>query len=425
MSAGRVDAGGVTGWLGRGAVAAVLLLPVFLLHGRGLADALITLVAVLFLFRSALDRSWRWLRTPWLLAGLAWWGWQVVCSVAPGGGALLQAVALLRFLVFAAALEWWVLAAPSVRSWLARALRWSAFYIAAQCVLQLATGRNLYGYGRGPDRELTGPYEHPRAGPPLVRLLYPALVPLAAKASAWAGMAWLLGGLAVMFLIGQRMPFLLALLGLFTTALFLPRLRVAVLGAALLAGALAAASPVVAPAAYYRLVTKFSAQMEGFADSPYGQIAARAWAIARARPWMGGGYDAFRRLCENPAYFQGWPSANGGGDGGGASICVQHPHNHYLEALVNAGWPGLLLFAALVAAWLWSVGRGLWRTPDPLRAGLWSAVLLHEFPLASSNAFASMPVTGWFVVLLGLGLAEARAYMGATSFKGRPPCPTR
>ena len=401
------------------AVGAVLLLPVFLLHGRAVADTLIALVAVLFLLRSALEGAWQWLRTPWLMAGLPWWGWQVACSVPAGSGALGQATALLRFLLFAAALEVWVLAAPGVRRWLARVLCWSAFYLAAQCVLQLATGRNLWGYGRGPDRELTGPYEHPRAGPPLVRLLYPALVPLAARGAAWAGMAWLLGGVVVMFLIGQRMPFLLSLLGLLATALFLPRLRVPVLGAAVFVGTLAAASPWLAPAAY-RLVTKFSAQMEGFADSSYGQIAARAWAIARVRPWTGGGYDAFRRLCADPAYFQGWH----GGDGGGAAMCVQHPHNHYLEALVNAGWPGLALFTLLVGAWLWQVGRGLWRAPEPLRAGLWTAVLVHEFPLASANAFASMPVTGWFVVLLGLGLAESRAYMGAKSLQGRIPCPT-
>lgn len=403
------------------AVAATLLLPPFLLHGRGVADALLGLVAVLFLAHAVRTRDATWLRAGWLRVGLVWWTWQVLCSLPAGTAALVQAAGLLRFLLFAAALEHWVLAGEATRRRLARLLRWSAFYIAAQCLLQFATGRNLFGYPRGADRELTGPYQNPRAAPPLVRLMYPALLPLAARARPLAGAAWLAGGLVVMFLIGQRMPVLLALLGLFTTALFLPRLRAPVLGTCIVLGALLAASPVLAPAAYYRLVTKFSGQMEAFADSPYGQIAARAWAIARAHPWTGAGYDAFRRLCDDPAYFQGWH----GGDGGGAAMCVQHPHNHWLEALVNAGWPGLVLFGALVAAWLLRLGRGLWRAPDPLRVGLFTAVLLHEFPLASSNAFASMPVTGWFVVLLGLGLAETRAYISAQTFRKPPSWPTR
>ena len=396
------------------AAAATLVMPVFLLHGRGIADGLLVAVVVLFLLHAARGRWWAWLRTPWLVVGLVWWGWQVACSAPAGAGSFVQAAGLLRFLLFAAALEHWVLTGPAVRRWLARVLRWAAAYLALQSLLQLVTGRNLYGYGRGPDRELTGPYEHPRAGPPLARLLYPAILPPAARLRPWAGALLLAAGLATVLLIGQRIPFLLSVLGLFTTALILPRLRVPVLAAAVAGGALLAASPVLAPAAYYRLVTKFSAQMEGFAGSPYGGIVARAWAIARAHPWTGGGYDAFRRLCPDPAYFRGWD----GGDGGGAAMCVQHPHNHYLEALVNAGWPGLALFAALVAAWLLRLGRGLWRRPDPLRAGLFTAALLHEFPLASASAFASMPLTGWFIVLLGLGLAETRAYMERTAHGG-------
>ncbi len=151
--------------------------------------------------------------------------------------------------------------------------------------------------------------------------------------------------------------------------------------------------------------------MEHFPDSHYGQIAARALAIAVARPVLGSGFDGFRRLCGDPAFFQGWHADNGGG----AAICVQHPHNHYLQALTESGIPGLLLFSALILAWLRGMGRGLWRDPDPLRVGLFVAVLIQEWPLASASAFSSMPLSGWFFVLLGLGLAETRAYMTAKS----------
>ena len=134
----------------------------------------------------------------------------------------------------------------------------------------------------------------------------------------------------------------------------------------------------------------------------------------------GAGFDAFRRLCGDPAFFQGWH----GDDGGGAAICVQHPHNHYLQAFTEAGIPGLLLFCALVLAWLRGVGRGLWRDPDPLRVGLFVAVLIQEWPVASASAFSSMPLSGWFFLLTGFGLAEARAYMTANSLE-ELPCPTR
>ena len=222
-------------------------------------------------------------------------------------------------------------------------------------------------------------------------------------------MAAVLASLALVVLMGQRMPLLLTGLGLFTAALLLPRLRVAVLWAALLAGALLAASRTVSPEAHYRLVTKFSAQMAAFPDSAYGQLAARSVAMVRAHPLTGLGFDAFKRDCADPAYFQGWA----GGDGGGAGICVQHPHNFFLQAAVEAGLPGLLLFGLMAGAWLLGVGRGLWRQPDPRRAGLFIAALLHLWPLSSTSAFTSMPLSGWFFLLLGLGLAEGRAYIVA------------
>lgn len=399
-----------------------LLLPLFLLHGRGIAEALLILLGLLFVGRSAWRREWGWLRPAWMRIGLVWWGWLVLCTLPAGPAAVVQAAGLLRFLLLVAALEHWTLRDPAIRAWLARLLRWAALYIALQSLLQFASGRNLFGYPRGADGELTGPYANPRAGAPLSRLLFPAVLPVLARwvgGAAWrpAGAVLLaLASVGVMVLIGQRMPLLLTFLGLFVTALLLPRLRSAVLAALVASGLLLGVTSVVSPPTWNRLVTKFAAQMQDFPDSHYGQIAARAVAIARDRPLLGAGFDGFRRECGNPAYFQGWS----GGDGGGAAICVQHPHNHYLQALAESGIPGLLLFGALVLAWLHGVGRGLWRHPDPLRVGLFAAVLIHEWPVASASAFSSMPLSGWFFVLLGLGLAEARAYMSAGA-PHRPP----
>jgi len=402
--------------LDRAGLALTLTLPLFLLHERGIAEALLILLGLLFVARCVALRDWAWLRRGWVRIALVWWGWLVVCSVPAGIGPAIQAAGLIRFLALVIALEHWTLRDAAARAWLARLLQWAALYIALQCLLQFATGRNLYGYPRGPDGELTGPYAHPRAGPPLSRLLFPAMLPVIGRwmsmtgSRPFAGVLLTLAGVAVMVLIGQRMPLLLTFLGLFATALLLPRLRGVVLFSLVAAGLLLAVAPVVSPPAFNRLVTKFSGQMQHFPDSPYGQIAARAVAIGSAHPGTGAGFDAFRRLCSDPAYFQGWH----GDDGGGAAICVQHPHNHYLQAFTESGVPGLLLFCALILAWLRGVGRGLWRDPDPLRVSLFVAVLIQEWPIASTSAFSSMPLSGWFFLLLGFGLAETRAYMTAT-----------
>lgn len=399
--------------LDRIAQALILLLPITLIHGRGLAEAIVIALSALFLARSALQKDWTWFRRLWVRIALAWWAWLLLCSARQGWDSTVQAMGLARFLLLTAALEHWVLRPAPTRLWLARILRLAAAYLAAQALLQFATGRNLYGLPRSGDGELTGPYRNPRAGAPLSRLLFPAILPPIARWTAHpglqrvAGLALLPASVATMVLIGQRMPLLLTGLGLVTTGLLLPRLRPLVLGAVLAASLLLAATPIVSPPTFTRLVTKFTSQMEAFPESHYGQIAARALAIAQAKPLLGAGFDGFRRDCPDPAYFDGWRLGNRpNNDGGGADICVQHPHNYYLQALVEGGIPGLLLFTALALAWLTRLSRGLWHHPDPLRAGLFTAALIQLWPLASTTAFTSMPLAGLFFVLLSLGLAE-------------------
>ena len=397
------------------AAALALILPIFLLHGHGVADAIIVLGDALFLVHSALMRDWAWLRRVWVRIGFVWWVWLVLCSARWSGGQFVQALLIVRFLLLVAALENWILRDVAARRWLAWLVRAAFLYIALQSAVQFATGRDMYGWPRGADGELTGPYREPRAGPILARLFFPALLPPVARLFADAGWRplWgalvLLVGVALMVLTGQRVPFLLTVLGLFVTALFMPRLRGPVVMALVGAGLLLAASRVVSPPAFHRQVEKFSYQMEHFPVSDYGLILARALAIGGGHPVLGRGFDGFRDACKDPAYFHGWH----GGDGGGAAICVQHPHNHYLQAYVESGVPGLVLFCALVAAWLAALLPGLLRDPDPLRVALFVAALLHEWPLASSSSFEAMPLSGWFFLLLGLGLAETRAYIAA------------
>jgi len=403
--------------LDRAGVIFTLSLPLALLHIRGLAEILFVVLSVLFLVRSIMLRDATWLGAWWMRIGLVWWAWLVLCTVLAGGGLgpVVQALGMGRFLLLAMALGHWTLRDGTIRTWLARLLRWAALYIGLQSLLQFAVGVNLYGYPRSGDGELTGPYAHPRAGPPLARLLFPALLPPLGRLLAgpgWrpvAGAALAVGSVVTMVLIGQRMPLLLSVFGLFITALLLPRLRGAMFATCIAASLMLTATSVVSPPAFYRLVTKFSRQMEDFPDSHYGQIAARSLAISAAHPVFGTGFDGFRTGCEQQQYFVGWH----GDDGGAAAMCVQHPHSHYMQALVESGWPGLVLFCALVLAWLQALGRGLWRDPTPLRVGIFVAALLHEWPIASTSAFSSMPLSGWFFVLLGLGLAETRAYMTA------------
>jgi hypothetical protein len=402
------------------ALVAMLLVTPALLNARALADVLFSVTAMLFLIDCARTRRWAWLRQGWVPFAGAWWIWEMICSLPlppPFYGSwpsLVQAFVMVRFFIFAAALEHWLLREPRARLWLRWVVQAVAAYIGIQVLYQWATGRNFYGFGRWADGELTGPFYKPRAGPELVRILFPALLPpvmalINQKGIMFRAAGVVLAGLgiAVMVLIGQRMPVLLTILGLLVSALLLPRLRPVAIAAILVGALVLAASPVISPPTYYRLVQKFTRQMDHFEISPYGLLLRRADEITEQHPILGRGFNGFRIGCADPRYFVGW-THNPGDNGLGASICKQHPHNFYTQASTDGGYPGLILFSLMVLAWLRDMGRGLWREPDPLRVGLFAAALVHLWPIASTSAFTSLPVSGYFFVVLGWGLAETR-----------------
>lgn len=402
---------------------AVILVPVFLVHGRLIADALMAATGLAWAVRAGLRRDLSAFRRPWFVAALLWWAWVVACSVplAGRGGvmSLLEAVVTLRYPLFLAAAELWALEAGWARRGLRATLSLALLYIGLQAATQFFTGKNWFGYGRWPDGELTGPYDKPRAGGQVEMLFYPVLLPPVARLLApgnplirrLAGIGLGLLGLALIVLIGQRMPFTLTFFGLFVAALFLRPLRPYLLAGAAAAVVLVGASAVISPPTFYRLVTKYSTQLEHFPESPYGVIFARARAMVTAHPVMGLGHDGFRNYCGDPRYFHGWRwPADPSDDGGGMAGCQQHPHNLYLEAAVNGGLVGLGLFVAMALSWLGALGRGLWREPEPLRVGLFVTAVLFLWPVASSSSFSAMPLSGFFFVELGLGLAEARLW---------------
>ncbi len=265
--------------LDRTALVCVLLTPLMLLHAHAIAEVTIGITDVCFLAHSARARDWSWLRPVWMRLSLLWWAWLVVCSIPipalslgeAGWGGLVQALAIVRFVILLAAMRHMVLRDPAARRWLGWVIAVSAAWIAAQSLLQYATGHNLFGNPRGGDGELTGPFRKPRAGPPLSRILFPVVIPPVAALLARRGIAakaggflLLLGTIVVMVLIGQRMPLMLTGLGLVVCGLLLRRLRPAVLAAGIAGLVLVGATVVVSPPTYHRLVLKFTTQMDHF-----------------------------------------------------------------------------------------------------------------------------------------------------------------
>ncbi|GBR70194.1 O-antigen ligase family protein [Gluconobacter kanchanaburiensis] len=397
---------------------ATMILPLALTHVRVAGEADLDLLAILLLLHSAMigrqQGGWDWFREPWVVATFCWWGWQVLCTlwVSPGHGALVQSLLAIRFPLAAAAMGCWVLRDAVWRRrvlWLTCAC---GLYIALQILVQAVFGRNLFGIPRFHDGTLTGPYEHPRAAAPLSRLVLPLLMVGCAMAEeARSRLMRTLGlcaatvlAVGVMVLAGQRMPLALSLLGIGVCALLYRPMRPAALAAAAMLPALVLVARIFSPGSFFHLVTLARQQLTHFGQSPYGEIYTHAVVMAQAHPWLGQGYDAYRHYCSDPSTFHGlsWLS-DAVPEKGWFDLCVQHPHSHYLQALVNSGVPGLLLFTLMVATWLKTIWPG--QNGRAVSIGLFAAVLIQEWPIASTSDFLNLPLSGWGFLLLGLALA--------------------
>jgi O-antigen ligase len=409
-------------WAGYGCV---LALPLALLHARAVAEMLIAGADVAFLLRAWRAGDWGWARERFAAAALVWWAVQAAASVLAMADVGL-ALAAVRFPLLAVAtaaslrggvgrarVVWWVIAAAFV-------------WIAVECWQQALFGSNLFGQPRWSDGALTGPFNKPRAGPALILVFFPVVVPavsaLLARPLVWArGAALLVAACsaATVVLVGQRMPTLLLAIGMALSALFVRGLRVAFAAAVLAGGAVLAAAPYATPAMYEKLVTHTEAQLGDFAHSAYGEIWVRAAVLAEQRPWTGWGFDGFRRHCNDRAAVRGLPvlGVTQADADSATDACNIHPHNYYLEAANNGGLPLLAAFVAMVAAALWRV----WAAGS---TGVLIGAIVAFWPIASTSGFHTLPNAGWVFLLLGLGfsgLPPAGKGFALASHWGRGP----
>lgn len=406
------------------ALIATLLVPLGLLHAFVLAEICIGITDVLFLARSFATRDFAWAKRGWVKIALIWWAWLLLCSTPLPWGSFGsagwdmgfgQAFVCLRFILFTAALQHWVLTSRESRRLAAWALSLSALWIGIESWQQFLTGHNIFGDPRWVDGSLTGPFWKPRAGALYMHILYPAMLPAVAAllgssrtARYLQGLALAVAGILTSVLIGQRMGVALTGLGLVIAAFYLPRLRWPAAIAIIVAAGFLLASPILSPGTHAKLVGETDKNLSDFSQSPYGELYTRASVMGLQSPIHGWGYNGFRELCPEPRFNGGLPTLNIPPTQLGLGACNLHPHNYYMQAFTDAGVPGLLLFVLLALWWLKDMAAGLRRHRSPLQIALFIAVVTYLWPIGSTDEFPVLYMLGWLFFMLGLGLALKR-----------------
>ncbi|HEV7457829.1 MAG TPA: O-antigen ligase family protein [Roseococcus sp.] len=392
------------------AMAVGVAIPWVVIASRSAAEAVVAGLAAGFLLHLLATRNAAPLRAPWFLLAMGYWAWLVLATALAGAqpDQMLAALTWGRFPLATLAIATWAFSSARAQRLALWALAGAVLFVGLEIWLQFIFGHGLVRSGTALPGYLPGPFLRPRAGGYLAVTLWPVLVPAVVLLAAYgmrghvAGVTLVALAVGAVLMAGQRSPLIMVLFGLVLAALALRPLRlpalVAVLGGATMLGLAA----IVAPNTFYRYAIHLPQLLANFPETHYGQILARALAMVEAHPWLGAGAEAFRTGCYDPRFHIGW---GGVGDGGGAAMCVTHVHHFYLEALVDAGIPGLVLFTASCLALLWALGRGAER--DPLRLGLFLSALIALWPVATAGAYAGIDQAALRVFLMGLGLALA------------------
>lgn len=381
-------------------------LPILLVSGRAAADSALSLAAILFLVRSIATGDWSWTRRTWVRVAFGLWIWMLIISnfAYKVGPSYTEALAWMRFVVFAAAAEGWILD----RTWIRRLIYVSGavlLFTTGDAVLQYMSGHDLFGYPSYSPTRLTGPfYPHPEVGMYMTRLFFPAIVgafglaAVSGRAKMWRLVTTAIAVVifAAIFLSGERAALILTLFGLVLIVLTWQGWRRALIAIAAIA-ALAVFMVDLNPPIIQRQLESTAQVLSTFKQSDYYHLWETGMMMGRAHPITGVGMHNFRYVCQEPA--KHFPS------------CNLHPHNMYIQWFAESGLPGLIGFVLLVGVWLkrlWDAALQPGATPWVLGPAI--GALIQIWPFITTGSFFSNwnAVTFWLV--LGWGLASVGLY---------------
>ena len=384
-------------------------MPILFVVGRAPADIAVSLIGLLFLIRSALGLGWQWLKTPWLLMALAFWAylqWVSLFALSPEDS-FGRALPFIRFLLFAAALQHWLLTEPRAVRIFLKSLACVVAFVLIDCLYQYQFGQDIFGKTAEGLFRLSGPFNNDVVGTFLAKVSLPLIGWWFAWSAERGHLSWSVGGIIALMiglmilLTGERTAFVSYGMGLFFLVLMVrsvrwPLLLIGFIGMIGVGGLVMQDDDL-----QERFVGHTSSDFQDFWNNRYGIIFVRAIEAWEEAPVTGVGLKNFRLTCETGNFDHKGPIE---------SWCFNHAHNPYLELLSETGLLGLLMFLGVMALVLKEIAAG-WRPrrPEfPLIAGASASLLLFLWPVMVSKSLFS----NWNAMLLwlaiGLALAIAR-----------------
>lgn len=354
-----------------------LLGPFILLIERSPADVWLTLLSLAFVIRAIIRRDGGFLKVFWVRAGFAFW---CVCLLSSGlsadpAYALGEAVAWLRFPLFAMACAFWL--ARDKRLLYAMLLS-TALGLLAMCGILTA---ELLIEGQKGGR-LTWPYGDHTPGNYIADVGMPAFVIcLAFAVGSDSRLANKFGLIAIFTMVmsimtGERMSFLVrSCAGMLGALFWKPRWpRYLTLIFVKLSAILVLF--LFHPSSAHRFITRFIEILPTNSNSGYHKVMSAGITVFETSPVLGIGVGNMRNLCSDIVLVDT------------AEKCQNHPHNFYIQMAAETGIVGLIIGSIFLFSIVWACFRASRQNKNNIVAAtLWVVPLLQFMPLTSSHDF--------------------------------------
>jgi len=147
------------------------LLPWCFLMGAAPTDVVLSSVAILFILRSILVKNNTWLKSAWVKVAMGIWMYLIVTNLLMNGFALAMQHSLPwgRFVLFAAALEFWVLLDTTWRQRFWWSLGGVILFTFFCGLFEYIFGLDVRGQPRIDVHRLVGPFRRPKVGVFLIK----------------------------------------------------------------------------------------------------------------------------------------------------------------------------------------------------------------------------------------------------------------
>ena len=425
----------------------LIFLPFAIIVGQAPSDIIVSTISILFLVNSIIQKDWSWIKIKWIKIIFFLWIYLIFASffALDIKTALEHSVLFLRFFIFAVALQYWVLNDKRFLTYILYSVSVAFIFVFIDTFYQFlhfdltkGYGPDILGYYSNDHFRLTGPFRSNIPGAYLSKFFFIVFLFTIVKLKKSKNDSLLFVPLVTLsfflvFLTGEAMSFASIGLGLLILFLLEKKFRKKIIFSLIILFCLIFLAVKFNPiwnkieiveknpwhnGTVYQInlpcknnkneicKQKFETQpffyevLNNFSKSAYWETYNQAITIWKDHPFFGIGIKNYTNACklekykENLRYF----------------FCTTHPHNFYIQWLLETGVLGLLGFITLLFIWFKYFFETISKNINPLIYAPILTLFVLFWPIMSTGSFFSNrnATMNWFIIALCLAITNLR-----------------